>query len=129
MAVAAAESSIDTVWFIKITSDIDMTNDLIRDSYGKHYFKGHFIEKDNMVKNGYIYKVKKKHVTIFFKESILYLFVRFYDTPKGLLLKYEDFLIYMRIFWCMPRVMILPQLYKQTKKLLKSRNCVFCYFI
>ena len=91
MAVAAAESSIDTVWFIKITSDIDMANDLIRDSYGKHYSKGHFIEKDNMVKNGYIYKVKKKHFTIFFKESILYLFVRFYDTPKGLLLKYEDF--------------------------------------
>ena len=91
VAVAAAESSVDTVWFIKITSDIDIANDLIRDSYGKHYFKGHFIEKDNMVKNGYIYKVKKKHFTIFFKESILYLFVRFYDTPKGLLLKYEDF--------------------------------------
>ena len=97
VAVVVAESSVDTLWFIKITSDIDMANDLIRDSYGlcilsgQDYFKGQFLEKDNMVKNGYIYKVKKKHLTIFFKESILYLFVRFYDTPKWLLLKYEDF--------------------------------------
>ena len=74
-----------------------MANNLIRDSYrncvlaGQHYLKGHFLEKDNMVKNGYIYKVNKKHFTIFFKESILYPFVRFYDTPKGLLLKNEDF--------------------------------------
>ena len=44
-----------------------------------------------MVKNGYIYNVNKKHFIIFFRESILYLFVRFYDTPKGLLLKNEDF--------------------------------------
>ena len=97
VAVVAAESSVDTVWLIKIASDSDMANDLIRDSYGlcilagQDYFKGHFSEKDNMVKNGYIYKVKKKDLTLFFKESILYLFVRFYDTPKGLLLKYEDF--------------------------------------
>ena len=97
VAVVVAESSVDTLWFIKITSDIDMANDLIRDSYGlcilsgQDYFKGQFLEKDNMVKNGYIYKVKKNHLTIFFKESILYLFVRFYDTPKWLLLKYEDF--------------------------------------
>ena len=94
--VAVAESSVDTVCFIKI-NDIDITNDLIRDSYGncvlagQHYLKGHFLEKDNMVKNGYIYKINKKHFTIFFEESILYPSVRFYDTPKGLLLKNEDF--------------------------------------
>ena len=49
---------------MKITNDIDMTNDLIRDSYGncvlarQHYLKGlgHFLEKDNMVKNGNITK-------------------------------------------------------------------------
>ena len=35
-----------------------------------------------MVKNRYIYKIMKKHFTIFFKETILYLFVRFSDTPK-----------------------------------------------
>ena len=45
----------------------------------------------NMVKNGYIYKVNKKHFTMFFIESVLYSFVRFYDTPKGLSLKNEDF--------------------------------------
>ena len=44
-----------------------------------------------MIKNGYIYKLDQKHFTIFLKESILYPFVRFYDTPKGLLLKNEDF--------------------------------------
>ena len=49
---------------MKITNDIAMTNDLIRDSYGncvlarQHYLKGlgHFLEKDNMVKNGNITK-------------------------------------------------------------------------
>ena len=60
VAVVAAESSEDTVWLIKIASDTDMANDLIRDSYGlsilagQDYFKGHFSEKDTMVKNGYI---------------------------------------------------------------------------
>ena len=44
-----------------------------------------------MVKNGYIYKVDQNHFTVFLKESILYPFVQFYDTPKGLLLKNEDF--------------------------------------
>ena len=44
-----------------------------------------------MVKNGYIYIVNKKHFTIFFKQSLLHPFVRFYDTPKGPLLKSEDF--------------------------------------
>ena len=102
-AVTAAESSPDTVWFIQITNDIDMGNDLIRDSYGnfvltgQHYLKRHFLEKANMVKNGHIYKVNKKHFTIFFEEPILYPFIRFYDIPKGLLLKNEDvvdFLMY-----------------------------------
>ena len=74
-----------------------MANDLIRDSYencvlaGQHHLKGHFLEKENTVKNGYIYKVNKTHFTIFYKEWTLYLFVRFYDTPKGLSLKNEDF--------------------------------------
>ena len=78
-------------------NDIYMANNLIRDSYGncvlagRHYLKGHFPEKDNMVKYGYNYKVNKKHFTIFFKESILYPFVPFYDTPKELLLKNEGF--------------------------------------
>ena len=45
----------------------------------------------NMVKNGYIYKVNKKHFTMFLKESVVYPCVRFYDTPKGLSLKNEDF--------------------------------------
>ena len=67
----------DTVWFIKITNDVYMANNLIRDSYGnyisaaQHYLRAHFSEKDNMVKNGYFYKVNEKHFTIFFKESIL----------------------------------------------------------
>ena len=50
-----------TVWFIKITNDKFMTYNLIRDSYGnrvlagQHYLKAHFLEEDNMVKNGYIH--------------------------------------------------------------------------
>ena len=58
---------------------------------GQQYLKGHFLKKDKMVKNGCIYKLNKKHFTIFFWESILYLFVRFYDTSEGLLIKNEDF--------------------------------------
>ena len=45
-----------------------------------------------MVKKGCIYKVNKKHFTMFFKESILYFFVRFYDSPKGIIVKNEGFL-------------------------------------
>ena len=81
----------DNKWYIY------MANNLIRDSYGnyvlvgQHYLKAHFLEKDNMVKNGYIYKVNKKHFTIFFKESILYPLVWFYYTPKELLLKNQGF--------------------------------------
>ena len=56
----------------------------------QHYLKAHFSEEDNMVKNGYIHKVNEKHFTIFFKESILYPFVRFYDTPNELLFKNES---------------------------------------
>ena len=76
----------DTVWFINVTNNIYMVNNLIRDSYGncvlawQHYLKAHFSEKDSMVKYGYIYKVNKKHFT----ESILYPLVPFYDTPKEL---------------------------------------------
>ena len=55
------------------------------------YLKAHFSEKDNMVKNGCIYKVNEKYFAIFFKESILHPFVRFYGTPKDLLLKNEGF--------------------------------------
>ena len=55
------------------------------------YIKVHKSYIYNMVKNGYIYKVNKKHFTMFFIESVLYPFVRFYDTPKGLSLKNEDF--------------------------------------
>ena len=83
-----------------------MANNLIRDSYGnyvlagQHYLKAHFSVKDNMLKDGYIYKVNEKQFTIFFKESIVYTFVRFYDFPKELLLKNEgfvDILMYAQI--------------------------------
>ena len=81
-----------------------------------------FSDYDN---NGqrYIYKVNKKHFPIFFKEPILYIIVM-------ILLK--DFYSKMRtlyIFWCMLRVLVLSQLYKETKKLLKSRTCVFSCFV
>ena len=51
VAVAVAESYVDTVWFIKITNDIDIASDLIWDSYkncvlaGQHDLKGHFLER------------------------------------------------------------------------------------
>ena len=73
-----------------------MANDLIRDSYGNCVLNGqHYLEKDKMVKNGHIYIVNKNHFTILFKEPILYPFVRFYDTPKGLLLKNGDFVDFL----------------------------------
>ena len=77
-----------------------------------------------MVKNGYIYIVNKKHFTIFFKQSLLQPFVRFYDTPKGPLLKNEDFI---DILMYAQSTGITTAL--QTKTLLKKRTCVFCFFI
>ena len=52
-----------------------------------------------MLKNEYIYKLDEKHFTMFFKESILYSFVQFYDTPKEPLLKnggFVDILMYVQ---------------------------------
>ena len=66
-----------------VYKDIYIANNLIKDSYGncvvagKHYLKAHFSVKENIVKNGYTDKVNEKDFTIFFKESILYPFVRF----------------------------------------------------
>ena len=33
---------------------------------GQQYLKGHFLKKDKMVNNGHIYKLNKKHFTVFF---------------------------------------------------------------
>ena len=55
------------------------------------YTKSSFLFSDYDNGQRYIYKVNKKHFPIFFKEPILYIIVWFCDTPKGLLLKNEDF--------------------------------------
>ena len=54
------------------------------------YTKSSFLFSDyNNNGQRYIYKVNKKHFTIFVKEPILYIIIRYYDT-KRLLLKNED---------------------------------------
>ena len=80
-----------------------------------------------MVKNGYIYKVNEKHFTIFFKESILYPFVWFYDIPKELLHKNEGFVDIL--MYAQSNANGITTALWANKKLLKSRTCIFCYFI
>ena len=108
VAIAAAEKSIEAVWFIKIVNEGIVASDTIKDNYGNsnswtvlskrslfgktdHYSKRLYIYI-------YIYKINKNLYTIFFKESIVFPFVQFVGTKKGLFLsnkEYTDILMYV----------------------------------
>ena len=81
-AVAASETSQDSVWFIKIDSEEQEALELLTDNYGhcisssQKYVAGKYLEKVGSKKQCQTYKLMKKNV-YFFKDNIIYLFVNF----------------------------------------------------
>ena len=103
VAIAAAETSCDTMWFVKVTQEVEFADKNMEDGYGniilmgQHYLKGNFLEREYMTTKGHIFKVNKKKETMLFKETILYPFVNFQERKKGLFLSnndYVDILLY-----------------------------------
>ena len=103
-AVAAAEKSPDTVWFIRIDSQSteDLTDEYgVKVGAGQMFYMGSFLEQSRAVKSGIYYKKMKKRA-FFFKESVVYPFVnleskaggRYFITCKD----FVDILCYVKHF-------------------------------
>ena len=70
-----------------------MTDDyLITIAAGQQYIEGNFLERQEMAKKGYYYKLQKKKV-YFYKESIVYSFVQLKESKKGLFLSNEEYVV------------------------------------
>ena len=83
IAIAAEESSTDSIWFIKVTKTDCMGNDKGVDDYGHiiptgvGYMMGNFLEKSShSKKSSQTYTLSKK-LTFFYKESVVYLYITF----------------------------------------------------
>ena len=104
VAIAADKKSIDTIWFIKVIEAECVNDDEDEhDAYGHSvpkgvaFMKGNFLEKIQDSTNGQIFKLPKK-ITFFYKESVLYPYVNFKETKKGLVLsssEYTDIIHYV----------------------------------
>ena len=81
-AIAASESSIDTVWFVKVDSEEETSSEEVADDYGnviipgQIYFKAKFLEKVSAKKNSQKYKLMKRN-TFVYKSCIVYPFVNY----------------------------------------------------
>ena len=91
-AVAADKKSINTVWFIHILEE-KVAETVIIDDYGQKinegfkYFRGNYMEESKSSKEGALYKIDTKRTTCFFKERIVYPFVRFDERKNGFFLQ------------------------------------------
>eukprot|EP00794_Sanderia_malayensis_P020851 gene20851-22896_t len=79
-AIAAGDTSSDTVWFINVTKQSEAT-DVVTDDYGftvqpgQQFIEGHFIELINTSSKGRFY-ISASKTAFFFKESVVYPFVQ-----------------------------------------------------
>ena len=94
-AITADINSLDTIWFVKVKENCEAEN-TITDDYGiqitagQEYTEGQFLEKLNTTTKGHLYRLDKKE-TFLFHESVVYPFVQFQCTKKGLVLSNEEF--------------------------------------
>ena len=107
-AVAADKVSTETVWFIKINNSMKATEDVtdtdtVTDDYshtipaGNEYLEGCFLEKHESSAKGYYYKLDRKK-TFFYCESVVYAYVQFKETKKGMFIsniEYVEMLNYV----------------------------------
>ena len=96
VAVAAAQNSLDTVWFIKVTETECFSAELVTDDYkhviplGRSYLKGHFLERLSYSKSATLFKVSKK-LTYFYKVTVLYPYVEMEENKRGYVLKNDHY--------------------------------------
>ena len=90
VAIAAPRSSFDTVWFIKIkdTSCFGANCDDYGNVFaeGTNHLAGHFLEKNSETETKQIFQLTSK-TAYFHKEIILYPYVQFTESKKGLILE------------------------------------------
>ena len=89
-AIAASETSQDTVWFIFIINGETEATKLLEDTSGHQVFPGqkiiasHYLEhKSTNARHGEVYEVDKNKVVYIYKESIVYPFVNFQVEHRG----------------------------------------------
>ena len=76
-AIAAADSSADTVWFIYITKSDCIEEDSVTDAYGhviaesQPFIKCHYLEKHKDLKKGVVY-IKRNKDAFVYKETIVH---------------------------------------------------------
>ena len=97
IAIAAEESSMDSIWFIKVTKIDCVGNGKDVDDYGHiiptgvGYMMGNFLEKSShSTKSSQTYTLSKK-LTFFYKESVVYPYVNFQPCKNGFKLKMSDY--------------------------------------
>ena len=94
VAVAAADNSLDTVWFVKIIEEMRTDKNAVKDKYGntiqagQPFLSGHFLESTRHPN----YYTESKKTTYFYKESVVYPCVQVEHTKKGHLITSEEYL-------------------------------------
>ena len=95
-AVAAGDSTTDTIWFFKILDEIISTDDYITDDYrhivhtGQGYFEGYFLEEVNSNSKGRNFKLVPK-IAFVFRKSIVYPLVQFEERKDKLFITIQDY--------------------------------------
>ena len=95
VAIAAKETLMGLIWFIKVTKigcvgngkDIDNYDHIIPTGVG--YMIGHFLEKSSQSTKSQTYTLSKK-LTFFYKEIVVYPYVNFQPCKNGFKLKMSD---------------------------------------
>ena len=93
-AVAADDSSNDTIWFIQIKTN-EIANEEVKDDFNhvitarNSYIEGNYLERQHETKKGQYFNVMKKKSVFFFQESVVYPFVLFEEKGGKLFITNE----------------------------------------
>ena len=97
VAIAAPETSQDTVWFVKVIKVNLCSAKEEKDDYqniipkGTKYLSGYFLERDVIGAKSVSYKVEKRKKTFVYKESVVFPYVNFLEKEDRVVLSNEDY--------------------------------------
>ena len=95
-ALAAANNSVDTLWFVQIKGEFESTTS-VSDDYGhivtpgQKYMLGHFLEQVSDQITSKTYKLIDKE-TIFYRESVVYPFVNVTEKKGKYIISSRDYI-------------------------------------
>ena len=101
VAVAAADNSLDTVWFIKITEEMQTDLKSVKDKNGntvlagQPYIFGDFLESTRYPN----YYTESRKTANLYKESVVYLCVQVEYIKKGHLITSEEYLTIINYYF------------------------------